>query len=207
VRGVPPDAEPGALPRPEYDPSSVSLTRREQAKAGELTAAGFLVTASAVKQRRRRYQERGLLGMVDHRVGKHLPPHGRADPAVADAMRQAIAETAEDSTRTAAFVLRRTRQIRKQMPHASETELADAVEDLLTRAGHGPDGPDRLSTRDRRVAARTAAVRSSLADPGPPGMAEDRHEPGDEHGDQAGAGTGIVPMPIFDPFREAQKWW
>ena len=27
---------------------------------------------------------------------------------------------------------------RKQMPHASETELADAVEDLLTRAGHGP---------------------------------------------------------------------
>ena len=96
---------------------------------------------------------------------------------------------------------------RKQMPHASEAELADAVEDLLTRAGHGPDGPDRLSTRDRRVAARTAAVRSSLADPGPPGMAEDQHEPDDEHEDQAGAGTGIVPMPIFDPFREAEKWW
>jgi hypothetical protein len=111
LRGVPPDAEPGALPRPEYDPSAVSLTRREQAKAGELTAAGFPVTASAVKQRRRRYQERGLLGMVDHRVAKRLPPHGRADPAVAAAMRQAIAETAEDSTRTAAFVLRRTRQI------------------------------------------------------------------------------------------------
>jgi hypothetical protein len=95
---------------------------------------------------------------------------------------------------------------RKRMPHASETELADAVEDLLTRAGHGPAGPDRLSTRDRRVAARTAAVRSSLADPGPPGTAEE-HEPDDEHGDQAGAGTGIVPMPIFDPFREAEKWW
>jgi putative transposase len=30
LRGVPPDAEPGALPRPEYDPSAVSLTRREQ---------------------------------------------------------------------------------------------------------------------------------------------------------------------------------
>ena len=111
LRGVPPDAEPGALPRPEYDPSAVSLTRREQAKAAELTAAGIPVTASAVKQRRRRYQERGLLGMVDHRVSKRLPPHGRADPAVAGAMRQAIAETAEDSTRTAAFVLRRTRQI------------------------------------------------------------------------------------------------
>ena len=599
LRGVPPDAEPGALPRPEYDPSAVSLTRREQAKAAELTAAGFPVTASAVKQRRRRYQERGLLGMVDHRVSKRLPPHGRADPAVAGAMRQAIAETAEDSTRTAAFVLRRTRQIlaasdeqavpempsertlyrlfgrlqagkhatgsartrrslaarpdapfgrreanapgevmeidstpldvlvrladgvvgrveltalvdvatrtvtaavlrpttkapdasvllartvtpepmrpgwpqamamaesalpfrrllgiderlehaaarpviipstivvdhgkvfvsvsfmasceflginvqparkatgtdkphiertlgsvaslfaqyvagytgrspeyrgrraedaavwplpelqdlldqwiiacwqnrphdglrdpllpgreftpnekyaalvetagylplalspddyvellpacwrvinaygvklsrrvydgpglnrfrlqhsgvaardgqwevhydpydvsriwvrdhwdggwttvfwtqlhrvaapfgelawdhaRKQMPHASETELADAVEDLLTRAGQGPDDPDRqLSTRDRRVAARTAAVRGSLAPSEPPGMAEDRYEPedeaGDQAGDQTGTGTRIVPMPIFDPFREAEKWW
>jgi hypothetical protein len=96
---------------------------------------------------------------------------------------------------------------RKQMPHASEAELADAVEDLLTRAGHGPADPDRqLSRQDRRVAARTAAVRSSLADPGPPGMAEDQREPEDEPGDQAGAGTGIVPMPIFDPFREAEKW-
>jgi hypothetical protein len=42
-------------------------------------------------------------------------------------------------------------------------------------------------------------------------MAEDRYEPEDEAGDQAedqtGAGTRIVPMPIFDPFREAEKWW
>ena len=101
---------------------------------------------------------------------------------------------------------------RKRMPHASETELADAVEDLLTRAGQGPDDPDRqLSTRDRRVAARTAAVRGSLAPSELPGMAEDRYEPedeaGDQAGDQTGTGTRIVPMPIFDPFREAEKWW
>jgi hypothetical protein len=38
-------------------------------------------------------------------------------------------------------------------------------------------------------------------------MAEDQHEPDDEHGDQAGTGTRVVPMPIFDPFREAEKWW
>ena len=61
------------------------------------------------------------------------------------------------------------------------------------------------------MAARTAAVRGSLAPSEPPGMAEDRYEPGDEAGDQAGdqagAGTRIVPMPIFDPFREAEKWW
>ena len=40
LRGVPPDAEPGTPPRPEYDPSAVSLTRREQAKAGELPRPG-----------------------------------------------------------------------------------------------------------------------------------------------------------------------
>ena len=48
LRGLPPDAQPGAVPRPEYDPELVSLTRREQAKAAELTAAGRPVTASAV---------------------------------------------------------------------------------------------------------------------------------------------------------------
>lgn len=40
-----------------------------------------------------------------------MPPHGRADAAVVAAMRQAISEAAGDSTRTAVFVLRRTRQI------------------------------------------------------------------------------------------------
>jgi hypothetical protein len=40
LRGLPPDSPPGAVPRPEYDPGLVSLTRRERAKAAELTAAG-----------------------------------------------------------------------------------------------------------------------------------------------------------------------
>ena len=101
----------GTVPRPEYDPGTVTLTRREQAKAAELTAAGHPVTASAVAKRRRRYQEQGLAGMVDHRARRRMPPHGRADAAVVAAMRQAIGEAAEDSTRTAAFVFRRTREI------------------------------------------------------------------------------------------------
>jgi len=54
LRGVPPQAPPGTRPRPEYDPATVSLTRREQAKATELTAAGRPVTASAIAKRRRR---------------------------------------------------------------------------------------------------------------------------------------------------------
>ena len=111
LTGVPPDAEEGTVPRPEYDPAVFSLTRREQAKSAELTAAGHQVTASAIAKRRRRYQEQGLLGMIDHRAGKRMPPHGRADAAVVAAMRQAISEAGDDSTRTAVFVLRRVRQI------------------------------------------------------------------------------------------------
>ncbi|TQC38277.1 transposase, partial [Rhodococcus sp. WS4] len=44
LRGVPPQAPAGTRPKPEYDPERVSLTRREQAKAAELTAAGRPVT-------------------------------------------------------------------------------------------------------------------------------------------------------------------
>jgi hypothetical protein len=158
LRGVPPDAEPGALPRPEYDPSAVSLTRREQAKAAELTAAGFPVTASAVKQRRRRYQERGLLGMAGHRVRKRLPPHGRADPAVAGAMRQAIAETAEDSTRTAAFVLRRTRQILAASDEQAAPEMPSerTLYRLFGRLQAGKHATGSARTR-RSLAARPDA--------------------------------------------------
>jgi putative transposase len=111
LRGVPPDAPRGTVPRPEYDPGLVSLTRREQAKAAELTAAGRPVTASAVKQRRRRYQAGGLAAMADRRGTARTQPYGRADQRVVDAMRQAIGEATDASTRTAAYVFWRTRQI------------------------------------------------------------------------------------------------
>ena len=111
LTGVPPGSGDGTVPRPEYDPGSVTLTRREQAKAAEMTAAGHPVTASAVAKRRRRYQKQGLAGMIDYRARRRMPPHGRADAAVVAAMRKAIGEAAEDSTKTAAFVFRRTREI------------------------------------------------------------------------------------------------
>jgi len=111
LRGVPPDAEQGTPPRPEYDPAVVSLTGRERAKATELTAGGHPVSASAVAHRRRRYQQQGLAGMVDHRAGRQMPTLRRTDDALVAAMRQAIGEATDDSTRTAAFVFRRTRQI------------------------------------------------------------------------------------------------
>jgi hypothetical protein len=111
LRGIPPDASAGTVPKPQYDPRSVSLTRREQAKAAELTAAGRRVTASAIKQRRRRYEARGLAAMVDHRIGKRTPPYGRADQRVVEAMRQAIGEATNASTRTASYIFWRTGQI------------------------------------------------------------------------------------------------
>jgi len=111
LRGVPPQAPAGTRPKPEYDPAVVSLTRREQAKAAELTAAGRPVTASAIAKRRRRYEARGVAGMADHRTGRSVTPHGRADPAVAEAMRQAIAEAEQESSRTATYLFWRTGQI------------------------------------------------------------------------------------------------
>ena len=49
--------------------------------------------------------------MADHRTGKPVTPHGRADPAVAEAMRQAIAEAEQESSRTATYLFWRTAQI------------------------------------------------------------------------------------------------
>jgi Mu transposase, C-terminal len=111
LRGVPPQAPEGTRPKPEYDPAVVSLTRREQAKAAELTAAGRPVTASAIAKRRRRYEARGVAGMADHRTRKSVTPYGRADPAVAEAMRQAIAEAEQESSRTATYLFWRTGRI------------------------------------------------------------------------------------------------
>ena len=93
LRGVPPQAPPGTGPKPEYDPALVSLTRREQAKAAELTAAGQAGDRPARSRKRRaamrpaawrRWPIAGPAGLS--------PPHGRADPRVVEAMRQAIGE-------------------------------------------------------------------------------------------------------------------
>lgn len=111
LRGVPPQAPAGTRPKPEYDPATVSLTRREQAKAAELTAAGRPVTASAITKRRRRYEAHGVVGMADHRSAKPVSAHGRVDPLVVEAMRKAIAEAAQGSTRTATYLFWRTGQI------------------------------------------------------------------------------------------------
>jgi putative transposase len=111
LHGTRRDSAAGGEPRPEYDPAQRSLTRREQAKVAELNASGFAVTISTVRRHRQRYQAQGLFGLVDHRVARRTPVFGRVDEAVVAAMRTAIAETTDASSRTAKFVLWRTEQL------------------------------------------------------------------------------------------------
>ncbi|MDQ1247716.1 MAG: putative transposase [Actinomycetota bacterium] len=109
--GVPPDAPAGTRPRPEYDVDRCSLTAREKAKAAELTATGHPVSVITVKRHRQRYETDGLSGLVDHRVVRRATAFGRVDPRVVTAMRQAVEEATDDSSRTASFVIWRTEQI------------------------------------------------------------------------------------------------
>lgn len=157
LRGVPPHAPAGTRPKPEYDPAAVALTRREQAKAAELTAAGRPVTASAITKRRRRYEARGVVGMVDHRVGKQVSPHGRADPVVVEAMRQAIAEATDESSRTATFVFWRTEQILEAAHGRGVVALPSlrSLYRLLDRLAAGKHTTGSARTR-RSLAARPA---------------------------------------------------
>jgi len=111
VYGLPPDSPPGRRPRPEYDPEVTNVTSREQAKAAELAAAGRPVPASTLKHRRQRWEAFGLAGLVDQRLARRADPAGRADPAVTAAMRQAIDEATGESSKTAAFIIWRTKEL------------------------------------------------------------------------------------------------
>lgn len=123
LHGLPSDAPEGAKPRPEFDPEQHSLAQRERAKAAELTAAGHQVSASGIKQRRQRYQRDGLVGLADRRSAKQMQAFGQVEPTVVEAMRQAIAETAEASSRTIGFIIWRTKQILSDQEETTGIEL------------------------------------------------------------------------------------
>ena len=93
---------------------------------------------------------------------------------------------------------------------ATEEQIADAVAALLRRASHGPDSREQpeMSKRDRRVAARTRAA-------APPEGRKDQPEPAGPPQPDADLTrlksdtplAKVIPMPIFDPFAEADKPW
>jgi len=122
LRGLPSEAAAGTEPKPQYALSR-SLTARERAKAAELTAAGHRVTAGTVANRRRRYEKDGVMGLADHRPVRRTPKYGTVDDAVVTAMRQAITEATDASTRTGTFLLWRTEQILKAGDDGTEAKL------------------------------------------------------------------------------------
>ncbi|MEU3629688.1 MULTISPECIES: Mu transposase C-terminal domain-containing protein [Streptomyces] len=105
--GKPLDADPTALPRPEYDPARHTVEERVAAKAAELRAIGWQASVGAVQRMRRRYREQGLWGLVDHRVTRLSSPTGRADDRVVAAVTEILTTTTNESTGTRGRLRRR----------------------------------------------------------------------------------------------------
>ncbi len=100
--GLPPDAGPGVVPRPEYDPAVCSLLQRERAKAAELG-----VSLRTVEYRRARYVAQGLWGLVDQRATRAWEATGRADARLIAVARQVIDAETHASTGTRGRLIRR----------------------------------------------------------------------------------------------------
>jgi hypothetical protein len=131
------------------------LAERERAKAAELTAAGHTVTASGIKQRRQRYQRDGLIGLADGRSAKQMPAFGKVDAAVVEAMRQAIDETAEDSSKTIGFLVWRTKEVLAGREDAAGVEIPSraTLYRLYSKVATGTHATGSARTR-RSVKAR-----------------------------------------------------
>jgi transposase InsO family protein len=162
VYGLRPDAPAGTRPKPQYDPERTSLTQRERAKAAELSAAGRPIPASTVKHRRQRWEAHGLAGLVDRRAARRMRPAGRADERVVDAMRQAIGEAAQASSRTTGFVIWRTREILAEAGHDGPVPSDRTFYRLFGTLSHGRHVTGSASTR-RSLAGRPKGTFGSLA--------------------------------------------
>ena len=162
VYGLRPDAPEGIRPKPEYDPERTSLTGREKAKAAELSAAGRPVTASTVKHRRQRWEAHGLAGLVDRRAARRTRPAGRADERVVEAMRQAIGETRDASSRTTGHVIWRTKEILAGAGYGGRVPSDRTFYRLFGTLSHGRHVTGSASTR-RSLAGRPNGPFGSLA--------------------------------------------
>jgi transposase InsO family protein len=102
VTGLPQDAAPGTVGRPEHDPALRTVRERDQAKADELG-----VSAKTVQNRRLRYLKHGLWGLVDQRALREAGVTGRADARLVAAIQDAIAAETNTSTGTRSRLIRR----------------------------------------------------------------------------------------------------
>jgi transposase InsO family protein len=162
VYGLRPDALAGTRPRPEYDPERTSLTERERAKAAELSASGRPVPASTVKHRRQRWEAHGLAGLVDRRSARRTRPAGRAHDRAVDAMRQAIGEAEQASSRTTGFIIWRAREILAEAGYDGPVPSDRTFYRLFGTLSHGRHVTGSASTR-RSLAGRPKGPFGSLA--------------------------------------------
>ncbi len=100
--GLAPDAEPGMVPRPEYDPQARTLAQRTRAKAAELGTG-----VRTVDRMRARYRKQGLWGLVDRRAVRAHEATGRADVRLVAVARQVIEAETHASTGTRGRLIRR----------------------------------------------------------------------------------------------------
>ncbi|MFF6790596.1 AAA family ATPase [Streptomyces filamentosus] len=111
LTGLPPGAPPGARPRPGFDPALTTLGEREEAKSEELRRAGVRgASARTVRRKRQRYEAEGPAGLADGRAGRREGPGSRWDPRLLEAVRQVVAESAENRP-AVEWVRRRVAQI------------------------------------------------------------------------------------------------
>ncbi|MGH3967787.1 MAG: integrase, partial [Mycobacterium sp.] len=75
--GLPPDAGPGTVCRPGYDPADTTVSERAAAKAAELG-----VSVRTVHARRARYGQQGLWVLIDQLAAREHAVTGRADSRV-----------------------------------------------------------------------------------------------------------------------------
>jgi putative transposase len=104
------------------------------------------------------------------------------------------------------------RDLRDQGKPATEDAIAEAVSDLLHRAGEGPaesterTKPGKSGRRRAKVAAQTrAAARPGSPRPQPVPASAAGQEPEDD--DDSADYAEVIPLKIFDAHQEARKWW
>ncbi len=85
----------------------------------------------------------------------------------------------------------------------NETEVARVLDELLTRAGAGPQVGKSVDKASARIAARTRVVAATHR---PPPVEESLVEPDEEDELDAPSTSPVIPMGIFDARAEAERW-
>jgi Mu transposase, C-terminal len=117
---------PDGQRRAAYDPDLHGLEEREQAKLGELAAAGRAMTQRHLKRLRYAYQAEGLIGLADRRKLRPLTPGAETDPRVIAAIEALLSDARGRSTVAQAVLIA---ELRRRL----DSEHGDGVVPLPSR--------------------------------------------------------------------------